>query len=177
MDSAKLNDWMQVFGIFALVASLIFVGLQMRQDRTIAIVDSMASRSEVVSDLADMIGNNQDLWIRGLDGEELSDADEATFHAMIEAVESYFVSIWRRIQGIGGATSAASPTGDYAFALYIHPGLRRAWKGQLEYWSARNIALAADTSGRLFREGVSAQLAHLDRESPPIPEEKRYVFW
>ena len=29
MDSAKLNDWMHVVGIFALVASLIFVGLRM----------------------------------------------------------------------------------------------------------------------------------------------------
>ena len=36
MDSAKLNDWLQVLGIFALVASFIFVGLQMQQDREIA---------------------------------------------------------------------------------------------------------------------------------------------
>ena len=36
MDAAKLNDWIQVIGIFALVASLIFVGLQMQQDREIA---------------------------------------------------------------------------------------------------------------------------------------------
>ena len=36
MDSAKINDWMQVVGIFAVVASLIFVGLQMKQDRRIA---------------------------------------------------------------------------------------------------------------------------------------------
>jgi hypothetical protein len=36
MDSAKLNDWLQVIGIFALVASLIFVGLQMQQSQEIA---------------------------------------------------------------------------------------------------------------------------------------------
>jgi hypothetical protein len=28
MDSAKLNDWLQVVGMFAVVASLIFVGMQ-----------------------------------------------------------------------------------------------------------------------------------------------------
>ncbi len=27
MDSAKISDWMQVVGIFALVASLVFVGI------------------------------------------------------------------------------------------------------------------------------------------------------
>jgi hypothetical protein len=36
LDSAKLNDWMQVVGIFAVVASLIFVGLQMQLDRRLA---------------------------------------------------------------------------------------------------------------------------------------------
>ena len=36
MDSAKLSDWMQVIGIFALMVSLVFVGLQMQQDHEIA---------------------------------------------------------------------------------------------------------------------------------------------
>jgi hypothetical protein len=38
MDSAKLNDWIQGVGIFALVASLIFVGIEVRQN-------SIATRS------------------------------------------------------------------------------------------------------------------------------------
>lgn len=38
MDSAKLNDWVQGIGIFALVASLIFVGIEVRQN-------SIATRS------------------------------------------------------------------------------------------------------------------------------------
>ncbi len=45
MDSAKLNDWMQVVGIFAVVASLIFVGLQMIQDREIALAGQYQERS------------------------------------------------------------------------------------------------------------------------------------
>jgi hypothetical protein len=40
LDSAKINDWAQVIGIFALVASLMFVGLQMKQDREIAAGDN-----------------------------------------------------------------------------------------------------------------------------------------
>lgn len=38
MDSEKLNDWTQVFSIFALVASLVFVGIEVRQN-------SIATRS------------------------------------------------------------------------------------------------------------------------------------
>jgi hypothetical protein len=37
LDSAKLSDWLQVIGLFAVVASLIFVGLQMRQTEAIAL--------------------------------------------------------------------------------------------------------------------------------------------
>jgi hypothetical protein len=46
MDSAKLNDWMQVFGIFALVGSLVFVGLQMKQDRQIALSAAMQAKTD-----------------------------------------------------------------------------------------------------------------------------------
>ena len=46
MDSAKLNDWMQVAGIFAVVASLIFVGLQMQQDRDIALFAATQARTD-----------------------------------------------------------------------------------------------------------------------------------
>jgi hypothetical protein len=38
LNSTKLNDWIQVVGIFALVASLVFVGIEVRQN-------SIATRS------------------------------------------------------------------------------------------------------------------------------------
>jgi hypothetical protein len=45
VDSAKLNDWMQVVGIFAVVVSLVFVGLQMKQDRQIALAGQYQDRA------------------------------------------------------------------------------------------------------------------------------------
>ncbi len=50
MDSAKLNDWMQVVGIFALVASLIFVGLQMTQTHKIALAGQYQARAQTTID-------------------------------------------------------------------------------------------------------------------------------
>ncbi len=38
MDSVRLNDWIQALGIFAVVASLVFVGIEVRQN-------SVATRS------------------------------------------------------------------------------------------------------------------------------------
>jgi hypothetical protein len=46
MESAKLNDWMQVVGIFAVVASLVFVGMEMRQSQKIALSAAYQARSD-----------------------------------------------------------------------------------------------------------------------------------
>jgi hypothetical protein len=46
MESAKLNDWMQVVGIFAVVASLIFVGMEMQQSQKIALSAAYQARSD-----------------------------------------------------------------------------------------------------------------------------------
>jgi hypothetical protein len=51
MDSAKLNGWMQVIGIFALVASLVFVGLQMKQTHEIALSNAYQSRAATVIEM------------------------------------------------------------------------------------------------------------------------------
>ena len=47
MNSAKLNDWMQVVGIFAVVVSLIFVGYQLKQSQDIAIAGQNQERQSV----------------------------------------------------------------------------------------------------------------------------------
>ena len=36
MVSKELNDWLQVVGLFGVLGGLIFVGLQLRQDRQVA---------------------------------------------------------------------------------------------------------------------------------------------
>lgn len=48
MNATKLNDWMQVVGIFAVVASLMFVGLEMRQAQEISMSQVYQSRTSAV---------------------------------------------------------------------------------------------------------------------------------
>ena len=50
MDTSKLNDWMQVIGIFAVVASLIFVGLEMRQAQVISMSQTYQSRTAAAAE-------------------------------------------------------------------------------------------------------------------------------
>ena len=51
MDSAKINSWVQAVGIFALVASLIFVGLQLKQSQDIALSQASQSRTSTTVEI------------------------------------------------------------------------------------------------------------------------------
>jgi len=50
MDTTKLNDWLQVIGIFAVVASLIFVGMEMRQAHKISLSQAYQSRTSAAAE-------------------------------------------------------------------------------------------------------------------------------
>lgn len=49
MNSEKLHDWLQVIGMAAVVASLIFVGLQLKQSQEIAIANQYQSRFDSIA--------------------------------------------------------------------------------------------------------------------------------
>lgn len=46
MNSAKIHDWLGVLGMLAIVASLVFVGLQLKQSQEIAIAAQYQARSD-----------------------------------------------------------------------------------------------------------------------------------
>ena len=51
MDSGKLQDWMQIVGLFSLVGSLIFVGLQLKQSHEIALANQYQARAATTQDM------------------------------------------------------------------------------------------------------------------------------
>jgi hypothetical protein len=46
MNTEKLNDWLQVIGLFGIIASLMFVGLEMQQAKQIAISNASQARTD-----------------------------------------------------------------------------------------------------------------------------------
>ncbi len=60
MDIAKINDWLQVLGIFGVIASLIFVGLQMKQAQEIALAQTYNARAgQTIEAHAGVMGSPQ----------------------------------------------------------------------------------------------------------------------
>ncbi len=58
VDSAKLNEWLRLIGVFAVVASLIFVGLQIRQTDAIALSQIYQERAIAARESALDTANN-----------------------------------------------------------------------------------------------------------------------
>ena len=81
MDSTRLNNWIQIVGLSAVVASLIFVGLQMRQTQAIAIANQYQDRAALnIAGRHAHLQNNTLLELRGKDLlEQLSDPSIRAF--------------------------------------------------------------------------------------------------
>jgi hypothetical protein len=50
MDLSKVNDWLQVIGVFGVIASLIFVGIQLKQTQDIALAGTYNARASTTVD-------------------------------------------------------------------------------------------------------------------------------
>jgi hypothetical protein len=175
MKNANWKEIAELVGLAAIVASLIFVGLQMQQDRQYSIVDTRSSVSESIINFASLIQSNSDVWIRGLDGEDLTLADNVEFTAMIEAVESQYFQRYLRASLLGGIPPEFF-TRNYAYALYIHPGLRRVFSEEQSFVSTRAAAFGENSPENIFYDQIKDYLHELDSNPSPPKMERRYIF-
>jgi hypothetical protein len=79
MAATRWHDWAQVAGIFALVGSLIFVGLQMQQTQEIALAEQYQARAEAAQAmmLAQMETGESIFMFAGTPREEWSPKQQA----------------------------------------------------------------------------------------------------
>ena len=61
MNSDKLNDWIQIVGMFAIVLSLLFVGYQLKQSQDIAIAAQNQERHSIAIEYYVWQGQNDDM--------------------------------------------------------------------------------------------------------------------
>jgi len=166
MDSAKLNDWLQVIGIFALVASLVFVGLQMRQTQEIGQGEAAAAVLESTNSFRLTLIGNAEIWRRGCMGEDLGEIDRTKFAKMYA---SYLATVyWLWLSNDIGIIKFDAGSIEHAYAANIHryPGIARMASSR-ESWRAEGSANNLLGVGR-FRAAIRARLAEL-KEIEPDP--------
>lgn len=166
MDSARLNDWLQVIGIFALVASLIFVGFQIKQSQEIGQGEAAAAVLESTNSFRNIILDNAEIWRSGCMGEELGEVDQTTFAKMYA---SYLATVyWLWLSNDIGVIQFDGGSIEHAYAANIHryPGIARMASSR-ERWRAEGSSNSLLGVER-FRAAIQARLAEL-KEIEPEP--------
>jgi hypothetical protein len=127
MDFKKFNEVAELVGIVAIVASLTFVGLEMRQSQKIALAEIEAAFVSASVEMASLISDNSEVWARGIADEELDDSDAAVFESIIVALSNRNWSMQHQMRLLD--TNEAADGNVHRFAAFLHqrPGLRRAW--------------------------------------------------
>jgi len=176
-------DWkttVEMVGVAAIVASLIFVGVQINQDRQLTTVSSFGSVVESSNALSALVQNHSELWVRGLDGEELTDSEYAIFISMVRAVENHYTNLYIRWASAGSEIrTPESLDQNFATHVYMYPGLRMVMEKQAGFFQLRKTAF--ETSG--FGAGSAVftralpHLRRLDELGQDIPATKTYVIW
>jgi hypothetical protein len=126
----KPTNWKDVaefIGIAAIVASLIFVGLQLRQDFGIARSQVWSERNMLRAELASLITENPEVWTKGLNGDDLSEPETAQFEAIF--VVYLFKESTHFLQRNDGISPGPPEDLSHQFASMImtFPGLGSVW--------------------------------------------------
>ena len=127
MRGSTLREWLEIIGIAAVVASLVFVGIEIRQSARAALEDSFVGDLDTIIGIEELVVENADVWLRGCRGEELSDVDQMTFTHIYHVYEfMYFMRWLRGTRGVAAANHALT-IDNMAWNLYRSRALRREW--------------------------------------------------
>jgi hypothetical protein len=161
IDSKKLNDWIQAIGIFAVVASLIFVGIQMRQSQEIAIAETFLSIMSSEMEIYNATIEHAELWEKANNGEDLTGAETLIFESLVASIDRRADRSRSQLNRLGHIFAARAQTADLASFLYQNPAARRVWVSQ---WKTRTAhRTATDSYVQRFPQQVNAHLEMLDR--------------
>ncbi len=126
MPNTRWKDIAELIGIAAIVASLLFVGLQMQQDRNLTQAQILSDQDDTQIEWARLLQENFELWVSGMDGEELGKLELARFEVLAGAYFSKRSYLYQRILRLPtiNPDAAAAVT---ANVIETYPGLKSAW--------------------------------------------------
>ena len=165
----KKLDWKsaaELVGIAAVVFSLVFVGLELRQTRLVARIDVMNSLLSSHIELSSAISQNAELWVQGATGRELSEAEAVVFEELVINVNNKAITEYLSEDLLGNTEEAESVMDDFAAVLHQNPGARRTWLAREENLNRYRRLLRPDVDlWSFWQEEIVGRLEVLDERS------------
>jgi hypothetical protein len=91
-EAVKHRNWREtaeLVGIFAILASLTFVALQLRQEQILTHTELRMSNVANKFAINSAIIENADIWVKGNEGQELSPVEMAIYRRLVNNINDY----------------------------------------------------------------------------------------
>ena len=152
----------ELIGFVAIVASLVFVGIELRQSRAIAISDGNLSNAEIQIEANNAINEHSAIWVSGNNGESLSAHDAVIFKNLVTNKAIHAFMEYARLDQVEFYEAAETINAQFSIFLFENPGAREIWLLQEGFFGDH-----FDVGGtqQRWRNSVSANLAKLDRDA------------
>ena len=165
MKFQRFNEIAELVGIVAIVASLVFVGMQMRQAQQIALSDNYLQMVANVVAINEAIAANPEIFIRGNAAEELSPEEMVIFEGQVGSLASsaWHVTEWDRTMG----REVWAETDVVEFALYLHrnPGAYEVWfRREEDLDRYRALVNPDNTDAQAWIDLVHAAMARIEND-------------
>ncbi len=166
MNSEKLHDWLQLVGMAAIVVSLIFVGLQLRQSQDAAQSDLSQSSVAVGAEISTLMAEHSDVWLRACAGEELSPPEQLIANSIYFRYLQDNFNSWARSESTEiGFMGPSFFTDANAANIHRYPGFRQMTYSYVS-WAEQGTRIANSPFTDRYREEVRGRLSELEEEEP-----------
>ena len=151
----------ELIGFVAIVASLVFVGLQLRQDDQTARLELFDRSADQMRELSALIAEHAEVWYRGCSGVEMSGEDDIVFAEVYNAYLNTMYIRWTRytISDVTGSDDGSFLIDAFAANIHRYPGMRTIWE-ERGAWSAEGRRYQNSNNDE-FAEALNKRLAEL----------------
>ena len=167
MKSIGWKDGAELVGILAIVASLIFVGLEMRQAQEIAMSERAVNMLMSDIEVRRPIYEFPDIWARGNAGEELNRSEAVIYSALIRDINAYAYQRRYSASFMDDQPAFIAASWDMAGFLYENPGARREWESLRDMYRRHREPHMLGEYKNSFAEAVRADLKVLETTYGP----------
>lgn len=171
MANSKI-EWKVIaesIAMMAIVLSLVFVGLQLKQSQVIARNEIDGQFLENRIEAVGQINDHVNVWVRGLAAEKLSVDDAAVFENLLININDITFFTASNHFNLGSNEDARINIDDFAIFLHQNPGARRVWEArESQLAEGREVIQSANTVGSTkftfpYVEWVMQALEDLDQ--------------
>jgi hypothetical protein len=176
MKSVTWKDIAELLGMTAIVASLIFVGMQLSQERDIARRESRTDFVASTVEIARLFSDNRTEWVKGLRGDSLTENEQVTFNALVRVfyVERYNRYERRKLNFNRGLMPEEVPR-FVALYMYQYPGLRQGVTAQMTKTQTMRKAAGIQRTSEFWAK-IQISLDEYDKSQPELPPADFIVF-